>query len=481
MQDIIDQELDQSRDSQPPADSRHQQPIDAKPAKPHLRLDEEDEMKTVKIQIGVKKPHTEDPLELRSVFDQRLPHSTGKLNLSNKKQTRSTTQQSDVRDRHGPDQPEDQSHRVKESLQEYERISLQREKQRTMSNTPVSNLLGSTRTNTSNRTRSNQTETAMTVEGSKQADPSKIATPKEEPKEDFIFYERETAHTFTSYMTSKDIHLMKKIANVYFLLLFIHSAIFSIVALVQYTESKHRLGLGTSVVYYLYFGLAMLLRFSFYIFTQLELHGKILYTWKVPASDADPPLDSDGCHPHSAESAGGLLQLRVQEREADQSGVQDSSQLAAIICEAGHHVHRIRCAVLCQLLPAKRVRFWLAQTADLQEREDWSFHQELELAAAAAVLAVDRCSDDYKYDRHLFAEPSGSRCLSEANLGLFFETLTLVSLLLSSATISVLNKRLGRNLMELPLPPPEDRPEEAESLKELSGQPQPSHKQGRRA
>ena len=282
MQDIIDQELDRSHDSAPPLDHHSQQPLDAKPSKSHLRADDEDEMKTVKIQIGIKNPHNEDPHEQRSAFDQKFSHTTGKLNLSNKKPNWSSSQPPDARDRHGESQVEVPSQKVKESLQEYERNSLQREKQRTMSNTPVSNLSSSARTNMTNRTKiQTQTETASINEGSKTEEATRRAQPKDEPKEEFIFYERETTHTFTSYMTSKEVHLSKKIGNIYFLCLFVLSAIFSIVSLVNYTESKHRLGLGTTVIYYLYFGLAMLLRFSFYIFTQLEFHGKILYTWKV--------------------------------------------------------------------------------------------------------------------------------------------------------------------------------------------------------
>ena len=71
--------------------------------------------------------------------------------------------------------------------------------------------------------------------------------------------------------------------------------------------------------------------------------------------------------------------------------------------------------------------------------------------------------------------------MSEANLGLFFETLTLLSLIVSAVVISVLNRRLGRNLMELPLPPSEDRSEEAEALRELPSQPQPNPRENRRA
>jgi len=106
---------------------------------------------------------------------------------------------------------------------------------------------------------------------------------KTAPQEFQVFIEVETGYSFWAFLCSPSIQLWKKLSNIFFFIIFILSLVFSILDLVVYTESSCSLSALTTIVYFIYFILAALLKISFYIFLQLEIHGKIQYSWKVVA------------------------------------------------------------------------------------------------------------------------------------------------------------------------------------------------------
>lgn len=166
----------------------------------------------------------------------------------------------------------------KSSIREYEAVTLQMAENPTPTarsfrkNNSFASELEHTRMRT-NHERSTNIKSTQMLESSEKVKP--------ERQEFQIFYEQETNYSFWSFICSREIHVAKKIANAVYLVLFILTSTFSVVSLVYYTDSECRQSIGVSVVYYIYFGLSMLLKFSMYIFLQLELHGKVIYTLKV--------------------------------------------------------------------------------------------------------------------------------------------------------------------------------------------------------
>ena len=299
MQEIIDEELGKA-DSESEHDNQMRSQIslrdegrkpsnkslDPKHLKLHAKHEEEDEKKTVKIVMGTgSNKDLALPRESSSaLLKVSLPSSStkGKLNLgSTKKQPnhiKMFQKDSSPREARFDDYTQKEQPHVSVSLQQYENLSMDKSKVKTSENTPVSNYFDGNTLIPRDRA---AFETKQMIIGSNNLEPEKTKEKKDSGIDDQIFYERETKYSFIGFMTSKEIHFLKKIGILYFLFMFILSAIFSIISLVQYSESTQRLHLGISILYYGYFGIAMLLRFSFYIFIQLEFQGKIFYSLKV--------------------------------------------------------------------------------------------------------------------------------------------------------------------------------------------------------
>lgn len=104
----------------------------------------------------------------------------------------------------------------------------------------------------------------------------------EEAEEDFeLFIENEAGYSFCAFMMSGDVHWTKKVIIFVFFSLYIVCSVLSVLDLVKYSESDCSLAVTTSVVYYLLCFVSIFLKFSGYVFMQMELLGRIEYTLKV--------------------------------------------------------------------------------------------------------------------------------------------------------------------------------------------------------
>jgi hypothetical protein len=247
---------------------------------------DEDDKKTIKIEMTnhssslgskpVLQPPTSDHVSLKS-----------KLKLSTRRRTQpdeSTAGQTGAQA--ASRQNDDQQLRVKESLREFERLSMKGHNSRAPQSITRHTGLSTDLDQTRNFTPIDKKEKYFDGNSSLSGTPRRTGQDQEletsvQKNEFQLFYEKETNYTFWSFICSKDIPLLKKLANGYFLAVFICATAMSVVELVAYSDSSCKMELGTSIVYYIYFGLSMLMRFSFYIFLQLELHGKINYSLKV--------------------------------------------------------------------------------------------------------------------------------------------------------------------------------------------------------
>lgn len=255
---------------------------------------DDDDKKTIKIEMS-NRLQTKKPPALLQHPTSESGTLKSKLKLSSRRRTPNDESHTDLRASHLPiKQHEENQSRLQESLREYERMSLKSIESRTNKQSQRTNGLFADLDQTQNNTPKEKKGKYM--ESNNQAlDPLSQSNRdiKEEDQvennEFQLFYERETNYTFWSFMTSKQIPIYKKLANGYFLIVFILATAMSVLAMVMYSESSCHMSLGVSVVYYIYFGLSILMRFSFYIFMQLELHGKIAYSIKVVPSNAQIP------------------------------------------------------------------------------------------------------------------------------------------------------------------------------------------------
>lgn len=105
-----------------------------------------------------------------------------------------------------------------------------------------------------------------------------------------MFSERETELGYWGFLRSAKVQLWKKVGVVAYLILFLLSLVMSTIELIRYSESGCKRGLLITILYYVYFGFGIIFKFSFYIFTQMEYHGKIAYKWKVTPANQVPHL-----------------------------------------------------------------------------------------------------------------------------------------------------------------------------------------------
>lgn len=104
----------------------------------------------------------------------------------------------------------------------------------------------------------------------------------DEAEEDFqLFTEHDTGYSFCTFMMSREVHWTKKVTTLIFFSLYMICSVLSVLDLVKYSESDCSLAVTTSVVYYLLCFVGVFLKFSGYVFIQMELLGRIDYTAKV--------------------------------------------------------------------------------------------------------------------------------------------------------------------------------------------------------
>jgi hypothetical protein len=273
-------------------------PLEKETAKgqPRASVDrDEEDKKTIKIVMSNNQlPRIAPPLLHHPTSDSGSLKS--KLKLSSRRKTQTDEQNMPNQSNNGGSmQSDDHQARLRESLREFERMSLKAKDTKgpgqSKKNSNIISDLDQTRNTTPlNRKQkyfdNSNTTNRLQIQG--QEDPQ---DDEQAAKNEFqLFYERETNYTFWSFMTSKEIPVIKKLANGYFLVIFVLATAMSVLSLVTYSESRCQMDLGPSVVFYIYFGVSVLMRFSFYIFLQLELHGKIAYTLKVVFDDKIPHL-----------------------------------------------------------------------------------------------------------------------------------------------------------------------------------------------
>lgn len=260
-----------------------------------------EEERTIKIVMGAKpmsakeKPKLDPPTS-----DNNTPRS--KLKLSGR--LKNPAQLDENKKTYGVD-TERQS---KASMKEYEAASLQMAENQTSRSFRKNNPFASELEHTRLRTNMDKPINLKATQVSESFEKA-----KSDRQEFQIFYEQETNYSFWSFICSKEIPMVKKLVNAIYLIFFILTSTFSVISLVHYTDSSCRQSLSISVVYYIFFGIGMLLKFSMYIFLQLELHGKVIYTLKVSkiskVSTSDPAMDII----RDSSAAGRHLRLRLQD------------------------------------------------------------------------------------------------------------------------------------------------------------------------
>ena len=267
MQDRIDEALDNSSEAEadnlqprlPVLDVEHPRAKESPGTNP--RRNSEDQ-KTVKMEMGMTRTRDARTSGQEDMGQMQGPTVTlrSKLNLQPRKKmpVEPVTQTN----RNLPkEHQEGKSEEVRSALREFELHSLKSKDK--PSHSPF---------NIDHSVRSSETELTA-----RQRDIPLEAKPKEVQ----VFEEVETGYSFWGFMCSSSISVWKKIGNLLFLILFALSLAMAVVDLAAYSKSECNLGLLTTILYYIYFSISALLKLAMYIFTQLEFHGKIIYSWRV--------------------------------------------------------------------------------------------------------------------------------------------------------------------------------------------------------